>query len=72
MAIVKDRLAREGAALEIPEHSSTPPDTTQQQNSEAEPPCKRRKLGSWLKEAKPQELSNSSAHSPDALAKGRR
>ena len=66
LSIVKDRLAREGAELTVPEPTSG---TQQQCNDEAEPPCKKRKLGSWLKEAKPREPTSTVYSSTEASVK---
>ena len=66
---MKDRSVREGVEkLELtaeptptPTHSSI-----EQQQSNSEPPCKKRKLGSWLKASKQQEDMTSTQKSPEA------
>ena len=51
---MKDRLTREGVEMVVPADGGEPADTAstsdEQQQCESEPPRKRRKLGSWLKE----------------------
>ena len=72
VAIVKDRLAREGVEMldltteptPTPTHSST-----EQQQRDSEPPCKKRKLGSWLKASKQQEDMTSTQKSSKASVK---
>ena len=76
VAKVKDRLAREGVELEstseatssssIPSVSSNDRDEKQQSNCEH--PCKKRKLGSWLKASKQQENAvNPVTCSPESM-----
>ena len=56
IAVVEDRLAREGVEMVVPADSGEPADTAstsdERQQCESEPPHKRRKLDSWLKASK--------------------
>ncbi len=53
LAVVKDRIAREGVELMPKDAAPEVPQIPRSQSSEAtEPPAKKRKLSSWLKEAK--------------------
>ena len=74
IAVVKDRLAREGVEMVVPADGGEPADTAstsdERQQCESEPPRKRRKLGSWLKASKQQqEQLNSAARTPEARVK---
>ncbi len=53
LAVVKDRIAREGVELMPKDAAPEVPQIPRSQSSKAtEPPAKKRKLSSWLKEAK--------------------
>ena len=74
IAVVKDRLASEGVEMVVPADGGEPADTArtsdEQQQCESESPCKRRKLGSWLKASKQQqEQLNFAARTPKAIVK---
>ena len=58
VVIAKNRLAREGAELvEIDIPSPATDTSTEQHNTESEPPSKKGKLGSWLRATKQQTTS---------------
>ena len=72
VAIVKDRLALEGVEmLELAaEPTATPTHSSiEQQQSDSEPPSKKRELGSWLKASKQQQDMSSTPKSPDTSTK---
>ena len=74
IAVVKDRLAREGVEMVAPVDGGEPADTAstsgERQQCKSEPPHKRRKLGSWLKASKQQKGQlNSAARTPEARVK---
>ena len=72
VATVKERLALEGVEmLELAaEPTATPTHSSiEQQQSNSEPPSKKRKLGSWLKASKQQQYMTSTPKSPETSIK---
>lgn len=69
---MKDRLVREGIEMvELTAETTPTPmhSSIEQKQSDSEPPCKKRKLGSWLKASKQQVHMTSTQKSPEASSK---